>query len=363
MAQLGELARARILLRAAVQGFGKGESVARARCVVAEAEIALVSRDLAWPAERLDAAQRVLERRGDTANAAHARIIGARRYLLLGHLDLALQHLEPLDRAALPPAMLANFDLVLAGVDVRRLRPSAARKALERAEAAAAKANIGGLIAEVEAARRSLEGPVALLRHKGGNKAITLDGVEALLQSDTLVIDATRNALRRRETIVPLSTRPVLFGLTRILAEAWPADASREVLLARVFNARHADDSHRTRLRVEIARLRKIIRPLADILATTAGFRLVPQGGDIAVLAVPGDGQDAMILALLADGELWSSSALSLVLGASMRTIQRGLDRLQRSGRIQAVGQGRARRWVTLALPGFPTTLLLSGGQ
>ena len=158
MAQLDEMARGCILLRAAAQGFGKGESIAGARCAVAEAEIALVSRGLAWSAERLDTAHRVLERRGDTAGAAHAHIIGARRYLLLDHLDLALQHLKPLDRAALRSALLANFDLVLAGIDLRRLRPSAARKALEWTEVAATNANMAGLIAEVESARRSLEG-------------------------------------------------------------------------------------------------------------------------------------------------------------------------------------------------------------
>jgi hypothetical protein len=363
MAQLGELGRARELLRTAAQGFGKGESVAMARCVVAEAEIALVSRDLSWPSERLDAARVALEGRGDAANAAHARIIGARRHLLLGHLDLALEHLGALNGAVLPPAMLANVHLVLAGVDVRRLRPSAARDALKLAEAAAVRSNMGGLIYEVEAARRSLEGPVAVLRHKGNEVAISLDGVEALLRSETLIVDATRNSLRQGATVIKLTTRPVLFALARVLAEAWPNGVSREALLAHVFNARHADESHRTRLRVEIARLRKLIRSLAEILATSSGFRLVPRGSDVAILAVPFHGENSMILALLADGELWSSSALSLVLGASTRTIQRSLDELQRSGKVQAVGRGRVRRWVTLAFPGFPTTLLLPGAQ
>lgn len=363
MAQLGELERARELLQAAARGFGNGESVARARCVLAEAEIALVSRDLAWPSERLDEARRVLEGRGDTANAAHAGIIGARRHLLLGHLEPALQHLAALDRAVLPPAILANFHLVLAGVEVRRLRPAAAREALRHAQTAAVRSGMTGLIAEVEAAQQSLEAPVALLRYRGGERAISLDEVATLLQSDVLVVDATRNVLRQRGTVASLSTRPVLFALIRMLGEAWPAGASREALLAGAFNARHADESHRTRLRVEIARLRKIIQPLADVLATSSGFRLVPQKGDVAVLAVPFDGQNAVIMALLADGELWSSSALSLVLGASTRTVQRALEKLRQSGKIQATGRGRAQRWITLAFPGFPSTLLLPGGQ
>lgn len=364
MAQLGELERARQLLRLAARRFGKEERIARARCVVAEAEIALVSRDLAWPSERLDEARQILESGGDMANAAHAAIIGARRHLLLGHLDRALNHLEHLDRTTLPPAMLANFDLVLAGIEVRRRRAAAARQALDGAAIAAGRSGISGLIAEVETARRSLEGPVAFVRHKGEERAMSLDDVETLLLSDTLVIDATRNGLRRGAIIVSLSTRPVLFALALILAEAWPSAASRETLLARAFNARHADESHRLRLRVEITRLRKLILPLGEISATHAGFRLIPRdGSDIAVLGVPFSGQNATIMALLADGELWSSSGLALVLGTSARTVQRGLDTLQQSGKIEAVGKGRARRWMTRAFPGFPTTLLLPGGQ
>lgn len=362
MAQLGELGRARELLRKAALKFGKGESVAVARCVVAEAEIALVSRELSWPSERLEAARQVLEDRGDTANAAHARIIEARRHLLLGHLDLASQHLVVLDGAILTPAMFASAHLVLAGIDIRRLRPSAARGALKQAEAAAVRSTIAGLIAEVGAAQRSLDEPVALLRHRGLEGPISLEGVEALLLSDTLVFDATRSALRQRGNVIPLSTRPVLFALTRALAEVWPAAASREALLTRVFNARHADESHRTRLRVEVSRLRKIIRSLAAISATSSGYRLVPHKGNVAVLAVSLDDQHAMVLALLADGELWSSSGLSLVLGASTRTIQRALEQLQRADKILAVGGGRSRRWMALTLPGFPTTPVFLGG-
>ena len=65
MAQLGDLARAKALLRRAARAFGPKEAVARARCVVAEAEIALVSRDLGWPAKALDAARATLEAHGD----------------------------------------------------------------------------------------------------------------------------------------------------------------------------------------------------------------------------------------------------------------------------------------------------------
>lgn len=89
MAQLGDLAKAKSLLRNAARAFGPREAVARARCVVAEAEIALVSRDLSWPDRTLAAARATLEKHGDLANAAHARHIAARRLLLLGHTEEA----------------------------------------------------------------------------------------------------------------------------------------------------------------------------------------------------------------------------------------------------------------------------------
>lgn len=363
MAQLGELMRARELLRLAATGFGKDESVARARCILAEAEIALVSRDLMWPAEHLEAARRVLDSRGDKANAAHACITGARRHLLLGHLDLAEQELRELDGVTLPAALVASRDLVLAGIHVRRLQPAAAREALMRAGVAAHQSGLSGLIAEVGAAQQALQAPVAQLREGGKERPISLGELERLLLSEVLLVDGTRDGLRQGGTVISLSTRPVLFALIRTLAAAWPDGASREMLLAGAFGARHADESHRARLRVEIARLRKVIEPLAEISATSDGFRLISKRGSVAILAIPLDGQGAAIMALLADGELWSSSALSLVLGSSTRTVQRALEKLQRSGKAQAMGRGRAQRWTTLAFPGFPTTLLLPGGR
>src|SRR6476661_1042621 len=99
MAQLGDLARAKALIRSAARAFGPREAVTRARCVVAEAEIALVSRDLGWPPRTLDAARATLEAHGDRVNAAHARILEIRRLLLIGHLDEAEQALAGLNGA------------------------------------------------------------------------------------------------------------------------------------------------------------------------------------------------------------------------------------------------------------------------
>lgn len=363
MAQLGELVRARELLKQAARGFGRQESVARARCILAEAEIALVSRDLAWPERRLEAARAVLAQRGDRANAAQADIIAARRHLLLGQLDRAAEHLAQLLPETLPPALLAGYWLVQAGLDIRLLRVAAARQALQHAGAAAQRSGMVGLLAEVEAASLPLDGPVALLRRNGVEKAIALDAVEALLASPALVADATRNALRQGDAVIPLATRPVLFALLLVLAEAWPGDAKREMLLASAFHARHADESHRARLRVEMTRLRQLIAPLADVSATPDGFRLVPKTGDVVVLAFPLEQRSAAVMALLADGELWSSSALALVLDTSARTVQRVLQDLQQAGKVQAIGRGRAQRWSLLTLPGFPTTLLLPGAR
>jgi hypothetical protein len=360
MAQLGDLVRAKALLRSAARAFGPKEAVARARCVVAEAEIALVSRDLAWPAKTLDAARATLEAHGDHVNAAHARYLDVRRLVLIGRLDEAERHLAELDPAPFPPAAKAAYELVVAGIAIRRLHTKAARGALARAEEAARQAAIPALMAEVKNASLVLNTPAARLIARGEERPILLDEVEALLASRALVVDACRYVVRDAGTVVSLESRPVLFTLARVLGEAWPEDASRATLLERAFRARHADESHRARLRVEVGRLRNALRMLASVNATKRGFALVPRKADeVVVLAQPIEEEHAEVLAFLADGESWSSSALALALGASQRTVQRALDQLAAKERVQWVGRGRARRWMTPPVPGFPTTLLL----
>ncbi|MBI1211412.1 MAG: helix-turn-helix domain-containing protein [Alphaproteobacteria bacterium] len=361
MAQLGDLAKAKDLLKRAGRAFGAREAVARARCVVAEAEIALVSRDLTWPAKSLDAARAVLEAHGDPMNAAHARNLSVRRLVLIGHLDEAEREIAMLDPAPLPAASRAAYEMVTAGIAIRRLRTGQARAALARAQVAARAAAIPALIAEVDAAGAALTAPAARLIARGQTHVIKLDEVEALFASEALVVDACRNVVRAGGTIVSLATRPVLFALARALGEAWPADVERAALLARAFRAKHADESHRARLRVEIARLRKALGPLGDIGATARGFALVPRAREVVVLAPPVDEENADVLALLADGESWSSSGLAIALGASARTVQRSLDALAAQGKVQPLGQGRARRWMTPPAVGFPTSLLLPG--
>ena len=166
--------------------------------------------------------------------------------------------------------------------------------------------------------------------------------------------------MRAAAAVVSLATRPVLFALARALAEAWPADVSRDALIARAFRAKRADESHRARLRVEIGAAARALRALADVDATTRGFALAPRRArEVVVLARPVEEEHAAVLAFLADGESWSSSALALALGTSQRTVQRALDALAARGKVQSFGRGRARRWMTPPLPGFTTTLLL----
>jgi DNA-binding transcriptional ArsR family regulator len=360
MAQLGEYARAKELLGSAARAFGPKEAVARARCIVAEAEIALASRDLGWPAKMLDAARSTLEAHGDRLNAAYARYLEVRRLVLIGHLDEAERMLADLDPSPFPPAWKTVHALVFAGIAMRRLRTKEAREALARAERAAHQACIPALMAEVESASRALNAPAARLLARGDERLLLLEDVEALLASKAIVVDACRNAVRDANTLVSLARRPVLFALARALGEAWPGDVPRDLLLARAFGARFVDESHRARLRVEIGRLRRMLRRLADISATKRGFALVPQRGrEVVVLARPVEEDHADVLAFLTDGESWSSSALALALGTSQRTVQRALDSLAAAGKVQSFGQARARRWITPPVPGFTTILLL----
>jgi hypothetical protein len=360
MAQLGDLVRAKALLRSAARAFSPKEAVARARCVVAEAEIALVSRDLSFPAKALDAARATLEAHGDGVNAAHARNLAVRRLLLIGRLDEAEHALVGLDPAPFPPALKAAHELVVAGIAMRRLRTKTARAALARAERAARAAGIPALAAEVESASLVLNTPAARLIARGEERPLLLEDVEALLASKALVVDACRYVVRDARTVVSLARRPVLFALARALGEAWPGDVPRSTLVLRAFRAKQADESHRARLRVEIGRLRAALRTLAAVSATQRGFALTPRrAGEIVVLARPVEEQHAAVLAFLADGESWSSSALALALDASQRSVQRALDQLATAGKVQSFGRGRARRWMTPPVPGFTTTLLL----
>jgi len=360
MAQLGQFARAKVLMRGAARGFGTKDPKARARCIVAEAEVALASRDLGWRVAALESARKTLESHGDLANAAHARYLEVRRLLLIGHLDDAERALGKLDATRLNPALRAAHELVVAGIAIRRVRAKDARDALMRAERAAKAAGIPALWAEVDGALRVLNGIAARRIAKGVDQPMKLEDVESLLASKAFVVDACRLVVRQAGVVIPLAKRPVLFTLVRALAEAWPRDVPRDELILRAFRLKLADESHRARLRVEIGRLRRLLRSMADISATPQGFALgVRRTREVVVLVLPVEEEYASVLALLSDGESWSSSALGMALGTSQRTVQRALDELAAAGKVQTFGRGRSRRWLTPPLPGFTTSLLL----
>jgi hypothetical protein len=364
MAQLGDYERSRKLLRRAARSFGVSERLAQARCQVAEAEVALAARDLSSPARALDTAAQTLDAFGDRANALHARLVGARRQLLLGELEAAEHTLDAVGVAAAnaPPPLAARLELTRGELALRRVKAADAAAALARAHAAAVSAGIPALVAEIARAQRALSAPSARLISAGVVRSVRLDEVESLFASGNLVVDACRRAVRDPARSVSLARRAVLFALAAALAEAWPADVARVRLVERVFRVRAADESYRARLRVELGRLRAALRPLARIEATRHGFALAPiDARAVVVLAPPVDGPAGSILALLDGGEAWSTSALARALGASQRTLQRSLRELEKVAAVRAVGRGRSRRWLAPALSGFATHLLLPG--
>ncbi|MBC7172097.1 MAG: helix-turn-helix domain-containing protein, partial [Polyangiaceae bacterium] len=349
----------RELLRRAIGRFAPEEHLARARCAVAEAEIALATREVTGPPRALESALSALDARGDRVNAMHARLIAIRRLLLIGRVGEAGAALAEVDLRGMPAPLVALAELTTADLAIRSLRARDAHAALGRARAAAERAHVPALIAEVEEAEAMLARPVARRVRAGVEEAITLEALEASLASSELVVDACRRAARAGSVYAPLHKRPVLFALLRMLAESWPHGATRESLIARAFEVRRVNDSHRARLRVEIGRLRRLLAPVAAVRATAAGFALTPTSGTVTVLLPPIDGDEASLLALLSDGEAWSTSSLSLALGESQRNVQRALADLEETGRVRAVGGGRNRRWLAPPVAGFATTLLL----
>jgi hypothetical protein len=358
MAQLGELGSAKLLLRRAARGFGATQRLARARCATAAAEVALAARDLRFSPRALDDALRTFEAERDGANALHARLLGARRFLLLGQVARAELAITSLDLHAAPAMLRATAALVGFDIALRRGHTRAAREALDRAQRAALRARIPALSAEIERAAHVLRAPAARLIMEGQSRLVALEQVEAVLASTQLVIDACRRSASLRQDVVTLRRRPVLFALLRALAEAWPSELSRAALLEAAFGMRRESPSLRARLRVELGRLRKELRALAEIHATPLGFVLrLRRATAVAVLAPPVEGADAALLGLLGDGAAWSTSALALALGSSQRTLQRALSDLEAKGLVQGFGQARARRWIVTPVSGFTTAM------
>lgn len=362
MAQLGDLERAKLLLRKAARGFGTKEPVSKARCIVAEMEIALALRDLDGSADQLKFAQKILHAHDDFINAAYAQHLQTRLLLLFGKLDEAEALTNSLDVSLFSPALNAAHQLVVAGIAIRRLQIDKARAVITHAQEAASRAQIPSLFAEIHKASQILETPAARVKSPQGEQLLLLEDVETMFASNAIIVDACRYVIRYQSTIISLASRPVLFNLLLALGEAWPQDVSRDQLINIAFRHKQVDESLRARLRVEIGRLRAEIAALADIKATPQGFALVPHTNqNVVVLNQPIAEKHPEIIAMLADGEAWSSSALALVLGISQRTVQRALESLASLGKVQSFGKGQARRWITSPLPGVTTILLLPG--
>lgn len=365
MAQLGEYPRARELLKRAARRFGANEAMARARCIVADAEIALAMRDFSGSLRALQAAAATLDTHTDAANAMLARLVMARRLLLLGRLDAAAQALHDIAvlNAPVPARLVAVFELIATEFALRSLRIDDANAAMARAQTAADAANVPALSAELAQVHKVLSRPVARLWHPDTEQVLRLDDVARLLNSGALVVDACRRGVSVGNTWRPLARRPVLFSLIRCLAQAWPADVARETLIAEAFGLRRVDqidDSHRARLRVEVGRLRALLKGVASIDATPRGFVLQStEERNVCLLVPPIDDEFASVIALLSDGAAWSTSAIALALDASQRTVQRALSALHDEGKVRAIGQARARRWVSPPLTEFTTILLL----
>jgi len=360
LARLGEFARARELLRRAARGFGPNEKVARARCVLARAEVLLATRELGASTAELQSAARTLAAHGDSYNASHAQLLLARRFLLIGRLDDAERALARLDVAQLAPTSRVVAELAKAELALRGLHIDEAEAALARADRASVAARVPELAHEVNEVRSMLERPAARRRGPHGYELLRVAELGELVESGALVLDTGRRLLRTRVASRSLLRRPVPFALLEALAAAWPGEVERDVLITGALGARRPNESHRVRLRVELGRLRALVLGLARIEPTRQGFALRTEGDRrLVVIDPPIDGQQALLLALLADGVPWSTSALALALDASQRTIQRALVELQAEGRVHAVGRARAQRWLAPPLSGITPILLL----
>jgi DNA-binding transcriptional ArsR family regulator len=353
LAQLGEYKQAKELYKRAAKSFSQSHAIARARCLVAMAEVSLAARELNVADVGLGRAIAVLTRHGDHGNARFAQLLYARHALALGNVTLAQERLDGIDVRDMAPALRASFELVRAELAVRRLAPEQAKLAFARAGRAAERAQIPALIAEVSAARRAFERPVARLSGTQTAALLTIEQVAALFARGAWVVDGVRRAVQQGATRVSFATRPVLFALVRRLAEAAPGEVSREELIRVGFGMQRANDSLRVRLRVSVGRLRKRLAELAELEATPHGFRLRPKRGPAYVLAPPADDDASSLLALVSDGEAWATSALALALGSSQRSVQRALRALEEQGRVRSFGRGKGRRWLAKALSGF----------
>jgi tetratricopeptide (TPR) repeat protein len=359
LSQLGAFVSAKAQLRAALRALGPESGLLRARCLAAQAEIALALGDLRWSAEPVARAVAELEAAGDARNAAYLRLVAARAALRLGRPADAERLLRPATFAPVAPLDRTLAELVRVELAAKRGDPDLLKSALASAGAAAERAAIPALVSEVARIRDRYEGPAAVITSRGKARTASFCEVCALGRSAGVVIDGGAREVRSSGDGVPFARRPVLFDVLRVLAEAWPGAVPREALIARVFGARRPNESHRIRLRVEIGRLRKVVRPRLGVVSEGPGYALSAAGEVVLVMPLE-ESPASRLLSLMHGGEGWSASSLALALDVSERTIQRSLGELQRAGKVGPTGNGRGRRWVRLFE--IPTDLLLPPG-
>jgi len=356
LSQLGEFARAKAQLRAALRALGPGDGLLRARCLAAEAEIALSLGDLHWSAEPVARAVAELEAAGDSRNAAYLQLVAARAALRLGRPEDAERLLRHAKLAPAAPLERTFAELVRVELAAKRGDPDVLTAALASASAAADRAAIPALVSEVARIRDHYEGPTAVITSRGKARTASFCEVCALGRSADVVIDGGGREVRSSGDCISFARRPVLFELLRILAEAWPEAVSRDLLIKRAFGARRLNESHRIRLRVEVGRLRKFVRRRLAVIAKEPGYALFANH-EVALVMPLEESPASRVLSLMHGGEPWSASSLALALGVSERTVQRSLGELQSAGKVGATGNGRGRRWVRLFE--IPTDLLL----
>ncbi len=371
MAQLGDLGRARELLHAAARDYEDRQPLAHARCALAMAEVALAARDLTSVDADVHAAVARLEDDGDWLNAAHGRLLLARRAVLLGLLPEAETELDQLaglasamERPEAAPTIWirieATASLLRAEIAVRRVQARRARDAFASARASARRAGVSSLCREVDVAEQELQKVAARREVEGSTQDLRLEDVEALMSAPILIADACRRGLSSPRAAVSLASRPVLWKIARLLCESWPQATSRDVLRSEALEAKAANEAWRTRLRVEVGRLRKALSPIATIESADGGYLICPLGvEEVAVLLVPEDSDFGELRALLADGQAWSTSSLALALGMSQRNVQRLLAELEADGRVRSAGKGRAKRWLAGTALASTTAMLL----
>jgi tetratricopeptide (TPR) repeat protein len=356
LSQLGEFIRAKAQLRAALRALGPGDGLLRARCLAAEAEIALASGDLRWSAEPVARAVGELQAAGDARNAAYLQLVAARAALRLGRPAEAEELLRHAKFAPAAPLERTFAELVRVELAAKRGDADLLTSALESASAAAQRAAIPALVSEVARIRDHYEGPTAVISSRGKARTASFCEVCALGRSADVVIDGGAREVRSSGECVTFARRPVLFELLRVLAEAWPDAVPRDALIARAFGARRPNESHRIRLRVEIGRLRTFMRPWLGVVAEASGYALSATG-EVALVMPLEESPASRLLSLMHGGQAWSASSLAVALDVSERTVQRSLGELQSAGQVGPTGNGRGRRWVRLFE--IPTDLLL----